>query len=220
MAEDVRTALDTTGMESFEKQFKKPHCVVLDSAYCSMGRMIGVRACRMSGYEYYDAVILLELVPECGVSADDLAAYEEKTKARIWTKEEMQADPEYQKLKKVFDLAIDRALAKGPCLIHDRAGKDEILARGYTCISAMTYAEKPEYLIERAKVSPLYKDLTDGALILEKIREEDNNRKSWHNASSDIPWGPKENYDLVINSDEFGRDYSAVLLAMTMKDPQ
>ena len=30
----------------------------------------------------------------------------------------------------------------------------------------------------------------------------------------------KENYDLVINSDEFGRDYSAVLLAMTMKDPQ
>lgn len=220
MAEDVRKALDTSGLESFEKQFVKPHCVVLDSAYCSMGRMIGIKACRLAGYEYYDAVILLELVPECGLTADDLAAYEAKTKARIWTKEEMLADPDYQKFRKVFDLAVDKALAKGPCLIHDRVSKEEILARGYTCISAMTYAQKPEYLVERAKVSPLYKDLSDPEVILEKVREEDNNRKSWHAAASDLPWGQKENYDIILNTDDFGRDYSAVLLAMAMKDPE
>ena len=56
MAEDVRTAKSTAGVKEFEAVYDRPHCIVLDSAYCSMGRMIGFKACQIAGYEYYDAV--------------------------------------------------------------------------------------------------------------------------------------------------------------------
>ena len=53
--------------------------------------------------------------------------------------------------------------------------------------------------------------------VMEKIREEDRIRINTRTAQSDRDWGRKENYDLCINSDAFGRDYSAALLAGVMK---
>jgi hypothetical protein len=44
MAEDMSKALSTEGMTEFERGYAVPDCVVLDSAYCSMGRMVAVRA--------------------------------------------------------------------------------------------------------------------------------------------------------------------------------
>ena len=93
MAEDVRSAKSTAGVKEFEAVYDRPHCIVLDSAYCSMGRMIGFKACQIGGYEYYDAVILLELVPECGVTSDDVAAFEKKLRTGDYTGEQLKNDP-------------------------------------------------------------------------------------------------------------------------------
>lgn len=217
MAEDVRKAADTAGLQEFEKQYRAPHCVVLDSEYCSMGRMIGVRACRMAGYAYYDAVILLELVPESGVSIADVEAFEKKLRPALLSKEEITAMPEWERIASVFDRAADIALAKGPCLIHDRMAKEMIEAKGYSCTSVLMYATDADAKIVRAKVSPLYSSLSDPAVITEKIREEDRIRINTRTAQSDKAWGRKDNYDLCINSETFGRDYAAVILAGVMK---
>ena len=217
MAEDVRQALDTSGMEEFERQYEAPYCVVLDSEYCSMGRMIAVRACKISGYRYWDAVQLLELVPECGVTSDDVERFEKRLRTGIIPKEELENDEEYVRISAAFDMAIDIALSKGRCLIHDRATKEMILAKGYTCLSALTYASDIPAKIVRARTSYLYRDISDDEIVKEKIREEDLIRFNYHAAHSGSVWGEKETYDLMINTDMFIRDYSAVLLAAAMK---
>ena len=62
---DVRKVLDQIkGQEVFEKNMKRPDCVILDSEYCSMGRMVAVKACEGTAYTYYDASLLLDLLPE------------------------------------------------------------------------------------------------------------------------------------------------------------
>ena len=217
MAEDVRTALDTSGMAEFEKQHEKPDCILLDSEYCSMGRMIGIRACALGGYTYYDAVILLELVPEEGISPDDVFLYEQKLRRSGITREEIVNDPEYIRISSAFDKAVAAALSKGNCLIHDRAVPEMVRALGYTCNYVQTYATDMDAKIVRAKVSPLYKDIADKNVLIEKIREEDNIRFNYHMAHSDTRWGDKDIYDLCINSETLGRDHAAYMLAQLMK---
>lgn len=215
MAEDIRNMASTAGSPAFEKKYVPSHCILLDSTYCSMGRMIGNIACSKSGYRYYDAVILLEEVPEENLTKDEVDAFEMKLRKEM-SKEEILADPEYQRISAVFDKAIDKALAKGPCLIHDRATQEMIRAKGYSSVKVLLYATNEQDKIERAKLSPVYSSLTNDAKILEGIDEEDMIRRNYHKTGSDTPWGVKETYDLCINSDELGRDYAGWLLAQLM----
>lgn len=217
MAEDVRNAKSTAGIKEFEAVYESPHCVVLDSAYCSMGRMIGFKACKEAGYEYYDAAVLLELVPEYGLTKDDVDVYEKKLRTESFTAEQLKADPDFSRLTEAFDKAVDIALAKGPCLIHDRVAKEEVIAKGYTCVSAFTYAVDMKAKIVKARVSPLYCDVKDDEDVIRGIHEEDMIRINWHRAHSDTEWGELNTYDIALNTDVFGRDYSAALLAKIMK---
>ena len=217
MAEDIRKMKDLSGIKEFNAAYELPDCVVLDSAYCSMGRMIGFKACQISGYTYYDAVTLLELVPQYGVSKDDVDHYEQKLRTRSFTVEELQADEEFVRLSKIFDEAVDIALSKGRCLIHDRISKEEVLAKGYTCVSAMTYATDLKAKIVKARTSPNYENVKDDSAVIAGINEEDMIRKNWKRGHSKNEWGCLETYDLALNSDAFGRDYSAELLASLMK---
>jgi hypothetical protein len=217
MAEDVRNVGSTKGIKEFEGVYESPHCVVLDSAYCSMGRMIGYKACELSGFAYYDAAVLLELVPEYGLTKDDVDVYEQKLRRDDITAQELKNDPEFAKLTEIFDKAVDIALSKGPCLIHDRIAKEEVIAKGYTCVSAMTYATDLKAKIVKARVSVLYKDTEKDEDVIRGIHEEDNIRINWHKAHSDTQWGDLKTYDIALNTDVFGRDYSAQLLAKIMK---
>ena len=91
MAEDIRTMKDTSDVKEFQVKYELPDCVVLDSGYCSMGRMIAYEACKRSGYTYYDAVMLLELVPQYGLSKDQVDVYERKLRRRAYSAEELLA---------------------------------------------------------------------------------------------------------------------------------
>ena len=113
--------------------------------------------------------------------------------------------------------AADIALAKGPCLIHDRLSKEEILKKGYSCTSVFTFASDLKDKIVRARISPLYCDVESDEEVIRGIHEEDSIRINWHRAHSDTEWGQADAYDLCINTDAFGRDYSAELIAKAMK---
>lgn len=217
MAEDIRAMKDVSNLKEFHAEYELPDCVVLDSAYCSMGRMIGYKACQISGYTYYDAVLLLELVPQYGVTKDDVDRYEQKLRHHSLTVEELQADEEYVRLSKIFDEAVDIALSRGRCLIHDRISKEEVIAKGYSCVSAMTYATDMKAKIVRARTSPLYENVSDDRAVIAGIGEEDMIRKNWKRGHSKNEWGCLETYDMALNTDMFGHDYTAELLARLMK---
>ena len=217
MAESMSSTLSTKGMSEFERGYVVPDCVVLDSAYCSMGRMIALRACKAAGWTYHDTVTLLDLVPECGVTADDVDAFEAKSAAPDANLNELRSSDEYQRILAAYRLAAERALAEGPCLIHDRVGKAFVQSLGKTCASAMTYASDRPAMRVRAKVSPLYADLTDDDELDAAIAYENAHRRSWHALADDgTTWGEPATYDLMINTDLIGRDFAAQILAQLM----
>lgn len=217
MAENMSNTLSTKGMSEFERGYKVPDCMVLDSAYCSMGRMVALRACKATGWTYHDTMTLLDLVPECGVTADDVDAFEVKSAAPDANLDELRAGDEYQRIIGAYRLAAERALSTGPCLIHDRVSKAFVESLGKTCASAMTYASDRPAMRVRAKVSPLYADLTDNAEIDAAIAYENAHRRSWHALADDgTIWGEPETYDLMINTDLIGRDFAAQILAQLM----
>lgn len=217
MAESMSSTLSTKGMSEFERGYVVPDCVVLDSAYCSMGRMIALRACKAAGWTYHDTVTLLDLVPECGVTADDVDAFEAKSAAPDANLNELRSSDEYQRILAAYRLAAERALAEGPCLIHDRVGKAFVQSLGKTCASAMTYASDQPAMRVRAKVSPLYADLTNDDELDAAIAYENAHRRSWHALADDgTTWGEPETYDLMINTDLIGRDFAAQILAQLM----
>lgn len=217
MAESMSSTLSTKGMSEFERGYVVPDCVALDSAYCSMGRMIALRACKAAGWTYHDTVTLLDLVPECGVTADDVDAFEAKSAAPDADLNELRSSDEYQRILAAYRLAAERALAEGPCLIHDRVGKAFVQSLGKTCASAMTYASDRPAMRVRAKVSPLYADLTNDDELDAAIAYENAHRRSWHALADDgTTWGEPETYDLMINTDLIGRDFAAQILAQLM----
>lgn len=217
MVEDVRSVRSTAGMAEFELVYTAPDCVVLDSAYCSMGRMIAVRACKEAGWTYHDGVTLLELVPECGVSAEEVDAFERQFGGSEPDVAAVRASEEFQRISAAFRRAAEKALTAGPCLIHDRVTKAFVEGLGYRCVSAMTYAHDLPAMRVRAKVSPLYADLETDAQLDAAIRREDSVRRAWHALHSDTTvWGEPATYDLMINTDLIGRDFAAELLAKLM----
>lgn len=76
MAGDFRKAADPKGMAELERGYAVPDSVVLDSACCSMGRVIALRATGVAGWEMHDTNSLLGLVGELGVTAADVDAFE------------------------------------------------------------------------------------------------------------------------------------------------
>ena len=217
MAEDMRNVASTEGMSEFERGYVVPNCVVLDSAYCSMGRMVALLACEIAGWTYHDSATLLELVPECGVTPDDVDAFERQFTGSEPDVAAVRETEEYQRISTAYHLAAENAIATGPCLIHDRVTKTFVEGLGYRCASAMTYAHDLPAMRVRAKVSPLYRDLSSDADLDAAIRREDSVRRAWHMLNSDTTmWGEPPTYDLMINTDLIGRDFAAQLLAQLM----
>jgi len=218
MAEDIRNVASPKGITEFDRGYQVSDCVVLDSAYCSMGRMVALRACEAAGWVMHDSNSLLTLVPECGVTIDDVEAFETKAATPDADLAALRESDEFKRISGAFHLAAERALAEGPCLIHDRVTKDFVEGLGKTCVSAMTYACDRPAMRVRAQYSPLYSHLTDPVELDAAIAHEDNRRRVWHALHSDTTrWGEPATYDLMICTDSIGRDFAAELLSQLMR---
>lgn len=218
MAEDIRNMTNPEGIAEFDRGYSVPDCVVLDSAYCSMGRMVALRACDAAGWAMHDSNTLLALVPECGVTMDDVEAFENRAAAQGADLAALRGTDEYRRISGAFRLAAERALEQGPCLIHDRVTKAFVESLGKSCISAMTYATDKPAMRVRAQYSPVYAHLSDPAELDAAITHEDDRRRAWHAlGSDDTRWGEPATYDLMLSTDVIGRDLAAELLARLMQ---
>lgn len=218
MAEDIRKMTNPEGIVEFERGYVVPDCVVLDSAYCSMGRMVALRACDAAGWTMHDSNTLLALVPECDMTMDDVEAFENEATAEGADLAALRESDEYKRISGAFRLAAERALNQGPCLIHDRVTKAFVESLGKTCVSAMTYASDRPAMRVRAQYSPVYAHLTDPDELDAVIAHEDARRRTWHAlGGDDTRWGDPATYDLMLSTDTIGRDFAAELLARLMQ---
>lgn len=204
------------GQEVFEKNIKRPDCVILDSEYCSMGRMVAVKACEGTAYTYYDASLLLDLLPEEREQKEKILEYDAVLAGWKGTAQELAEDPEFQRISGIYRKAVKAALEKGPCLIHERGIREDVEAMGYSCLSAITYGTVQENKRIRARVTPDYADLeTDGELD-QIIAAEDKKRRLYHDGLSRKPWGAKETYDLCVNTEILGKEMGIRLLRLLL----
>lgn len=217
MVEDVKEFWNqVNGKKGFEKKFVKPDCIVLDSEYCSMGRMIALKACEKSGYTYYDAGILLDVLREQELKKQDILTYDMVLAETEKNPRELSEDIEFKTISDQYNEAIKLALSKGPCLIHERGIKEMIEAQGYSCMSVFMYATNQESKRERAKISPLYVNLNTAEELDEAIKKEDKKRSMYHNALSNFSWGEKETYDVCLNTEYLGIDESIHIMLSFM----
>lgn len=219
MRDDVHSKEFWDGVEkkaTFQKQFKRPDCIILDSEYCSMGRMIAVKACESSGYAYYDAEKLMSLLkPE---ERELVAQYDKVLENTELTAEDLKKDKEFACVCQLYQQAIRQALKEGPCLIHECGIKERLEQDGYTSLSVLFYAMDQQEKRERAKTTAIYKDLETPEQLDKAIEKENHRRRIYHDALSDRPWGMKEAYDLCLNTDVMGRKKSAELLGALMAE--
>ncbi len=218
MRDDVHSKEFWDGVQKkavFQKRFDRPDCIILDSEYCSMGRMIAVKACERGGYTYYDAEKLMSLLgPE---EREFVARYDKVFGDTEITAEELKKDSDFERVFRLYQQAIRLALKDGPCLIHECGIKERIESEGFQCVSILFYAMDQREKRERAKTVAIYKDLETAEELDKAIEREDHRRRIYHNALSDRPWGRKETYDLCLNTDILGRKKSAELLEALME---
>lgn len=204
------------GKESFVIQYNTPEIVLLDSAYCSMGRMIARKACAEAGFRYFDAAELLKLIPDSELSIEEIDAFEKKLYDENIDIEGIQKEREFNKINDAFNKASDRAIASGRCLIHERACTHKIKAANSHVLTVFTFTDKKAFILERATVNPVYAELKSEKDIMNAVITENNIRRNWKKLRGDSAWGDISSYDISMNTDMLGRDYSSVILADLM----
>ncbi|WP_273419835.1 cytidylate kinase family protein [Veillonella caviae] len=198
--------------KEFKKEFVRPHCIILDSEYASMGRMIALKICEQTDYTYYDAEMLLDLLGQNSAFKEKALQYDTFLSETDMTASQLKETSAFISISEQYLKAIQLALSKGPCLIHERAVREQIKALGFSSLTVMCYADNLENKRIRTKTSLIYQHLETDAQLNTVIAKEDQKRRLYHDALSRYPWGAKETYDLCINTEALGKDTAIRLL--------
>lgn len=190
--------------------------VVIDSEYCSMGRWISVIVGEKMGLKLYEAKDLVALVNEPWLTADYLQDFD--TRLANMSEEEAKNSEELKKVHVALTKAIETAIEKGPCIIHERAAGD-ILEGKVDYLKVLLYNTNTQHKIPRAISDKTY-DLShlSETEVIEFMKKEDLKRKHYRNGVSNNKWGEKETYDLCLDSDILSREKCAEILIETLKD--
>lgn len=190
--------------------------IAMDSEYCSMGRWISVIVGDALGLKLYEGKDLLEFVEEPWLSKEYLEEFDQKL-LELGV-EKAKDDPEMKRVHVALSKAINKAIEKGPCIIHERAAT-ELLKDNKDCLRVHLYNTDMEHRIPRAIGDPNFdlKDLSHDELVA-FINCEDDKRRIYHDAVSISKWGQKETYDICLDSDALSREKCAEILIEAMKD--
>lgn len=193
--------------------------VLFDSEYCSMGRWISIVASQKLGLDFYDDKKLIELVNDDSLSKNEV---DELTKLLMETEhsyQELSDDPLLKKVKSGMSEAIEQAVKKGPCMIHERGTRENFL-ESQDVISVLIYNSSMKDKRKRALLDDRYIETNDKKVELETIvTQEDRARSLYKNAISQKEvWGKKEFYDLCLNTAFISREKCVDILINMLQD--
>lgn len=190
--------------------------ILMDSEYCSMGRWISVIVGNKLNMKLYEGKDLVALCDEKWLTEKYLQEFDEKI--ADMTLKEVKENTEIQKVHQALSKAILKAVALGPCIIHERAAAD-VLKNQADCLKVLLYNTSMEHRIPRAYGDGTY-DLKNKTpeQVIAFINREDHKRKVYRDAVSVDLWGEKESYDLCIDSDILSREKCAEIIIEASKD--
>lgn len=190
--------------------------MVMDSMYCTMGRWISVIVGEAMGMTLYEGSDLCALSEEEWLTPEYLAHLDE----RLATMSDAQAreDEDLQRVHQALTKAIEKAIAKGPCIIHERAAGD-ILEGKVKCLKVLLYNTSMEHRLPRAVADKTYdlEALSHDDLVA-FVQRIDHQRSVYRNGVSPHLWGEKESYDICLDSDVLSREKCAEILIEALKE--
>ena len=191
-------------------------CVFMDSEYCSMGRWISMIVGDVCGMRLLEGIDLAELSDEPWLTKAYLNDFDHRMAGR--TAGELAANEEFQRVNAALLEGAKKAIAQGPCIIHERA-LGALLGDTPDSMRVMLYNKSMEHRIPRAVGDPTFV-LADASHdeVVRFICGQDADRASYRNALTDKPWGAKESYDLCLDSDLLGREKCAEILIEAVSD--
>lgn len=165
-------------LSSFLVNYEKCDCILVDSNFCAMGRMIAVEACENSKYTYYDGYELLKLMELSDEEIKKITSFDEVLDTYTGSIKDLRDSERFKYVVSMYNKAIKKALEKGPALIHERGVRSYIKELGYSVMSIILYTSNVEYRRQRALVSAYCKKLVDeGMSVDEAIRRQDRRRE-------------------------------------------
>lgn len=170
----------------------------------SGGHEIAKKLAEKLEIELYDRNILEEVAGIHNVNTNDLAAYDEKPKLKLFhrTVRGYSSSPEENIAEMQFALIKSKAADDDSFVIVGRCA--DILFKGNpSLISIFIYADKDEKIKRIMKVRSLKTEKEAE----KEMNRRDKRRAAYHNYfSKDYSWGETTNYDLCINSSKLGID--------------
>ena len=181
--------------------------ITISRQFASGGRTIAKKLAAQLDIPYYDNDLITLAAKESGYNEEFFANAEEKANNKFlyylssglgnvssWGTDIALDD-------KLFLIQADviRSLAaKGSCIIVGRCA-DYVLANHPNCIHIFIYSDL-EHRVARAK-NDYHLDAPN---LKDAIIKSDKKRATYYNYYSDMKWGQKENYHLMLNSDSIG----------------
>ena len=190
--------------------------VFMDSEYCSMGRWISMIMGDVCGMKLYEGIDLAELSDEEWLTKAYLNDFDNRIAGK--TAAELTGDEEFQRVNTALLAAAKKAIAQGPCIIHERA-LGALLGDTPDSMRVLLYNKSMEHRIPRAVGDPTF-DLKEATHdeVVQFICDQDADRAAYRNALTDKEWGVKESYDLCLDSDLLGREKCAEILIEAVSD--
>ena len=178
--------------------------ITIGRSYGAGGRSVGKALAKMLNVPFYDTNILTEMAKETGLSELTAASMDEKAvhagAGYGWS--ELNSNASDQATETVI-----RKLAEKPCVIVGRRA-DRILKdrkNVFRVFLSASMASRTARIMERDALNE--KDAEN------KIRRVDKERSIYYNQRSTRTWGSADTYDLCLDTEKFGYEGSAEMIA-------
>lgn len=186
--------------------------VTIGRSYGAGGRTVGRILADKLDIPYYDAQLLEKAAEASGMDQKFLESLDEKpVNSRALYQYIGYTRRSYESLQALAGQAqreiIEKVAAEGPCVIVGRRA-DQILAGRENTLSIFITASTAT---RTARISE-----RDGLTELEslkKISKVDRERAAYYNQCTDEEWGAASTYDLCIDTDKFGIEGTADMIA-------
>ncbi|GCF94848.1 hypothetical protein NRIC_27390 [Enterococcus florum] len=188
-----------------------------DSEFCSMGRWIALVAAEKLGLAFYDDQELFKLADPEDLNAKQAAELTEWLKVTENDYQAVSQNLKFRQTEQAFRQAVQQALAKGPCAIHERGSVD---LKSEDTLAIMIYNSDVKDKSQRVGFEKKYsqEELSEQQRLL-LLKQEDQARRLYKNAAAGQEiWGKKEYYDLCIDTAAFSKEKCVDILVNALSE--
>ena len=203
---------DAAAAVQSEYQPRTDLIITVGRSYGSGGRTVGKILAEKLDIPYYDAALLEKAAESSGMDRKFLASMDEKpVNSKVLYQYAGYTMRSLENLQSMANQAqreiIEHVADAGPCVIVGRRADQVLRGRENTLNVFITASEssRAARISERDGLSELES--------IKKISKVDRERASYYNQHTDQVWGSAATYDLCIDTDKFGIEGAANMIA-------